>query len=67
MNVDCDLHKCKGRVETTLHHLSYLYLHQKDMELTSKNNYEVIKKEHKEVSSGEAPLSSILEKLFQKY
>ena len=37
------------------------------MELINKNEYKVIKKEDKEVSSEEEPLSPILEELFKKY
>ena len=38
-HVDCDFNKCRGRAEIAGHHHSCLYLHEEDMEVTSKNDY----------------------------
>ena len=66
-HVDCDFNKCRGRAETAVHHHSCSYLDVEDMELNTKYHYEVIKKDDKEVSSDEEPLSPIPEELFEKY
>ena len=66
-HVDCDFNKCRGRAETAGHYHSCLYLYEENMELNSEDDYEVIKKEGKEVSPDEEPLSPILEELFGKY
>jgi hypothetical protein len=66
-HVDCDFNKCRGRSETVGHHHSCPYLDEEDMELTSEDDYEVIKKEDKQESSEEDSLSPIPEELFEKY
>ena len=66
-HVDCDFNKCSGRAETTGHCHSCSYLDEEDMQLTSEDDYEIIKKEDKELSSDQEPLSPILEELFEKY
>ena len=66
-HVDCNFNKCRGRAETAGHHHSYSYLDEEDMELNTEDDYEVIKKEDKDVSSDEEPLSPIPEELFVKY
>ena len=66
-HVDYDYNKCRGRAETAEEYQSCEYLNEEDVELTSKDNYEVIKKENKEVSTNKEPQSTILEKPFQKY
>ena len=66
-HVDCDFNKCRGRAEITGHHHSCPYPDEADMEVNSEYDYKVIKKEDKEVSSDEEPLSPIREKIFKKY
>ena len=66
-HVECDFHKCRGTAETARHNHSCLYRDEEDMQLTSEDDYEVIKTEDKEVSSDEEPLSPIPEELFVKY
>ena len=44
-DVNCDFHKCRGRAETARHHHSCPYPDEEHMELTSKDDYKVIKKE----------------------
>ena len=65
--VDCDFNQYRGRPETTGHYHSCPYLDEEDIELTSKDDYKVIKKEDKEVSLAEEPLSPIAKELFKKY
>ena len=65
--VDYDFNKCRGRAEITGHHHSCPYLDKEDMEVKSEDNYEVIKKENKEVSSDEEPLSPSAGEIFEKY
>ena len=62
--VDCDFYKGRGKAETAGHHYSCPYVDEEDMELTSKDNYKVIKKMDNEVSSDEEPFSPMLEELF---
>ena len=66
-HVDCDFNKCRGRAEIAGHDRSCPYLDEEDMEVTSEDDYQVIKKEDKKMSSDEEPLSPIPEKLFEKY
>ena len=66
-HVDYDFNKCSSRAETVEHYRSCPYLDEEAMELTSEDDYEVIKKKDKEVSSDEEPLSPMPEKLFKKY
>ena len=66
-HVNCNYDKCRGRTETTGHYYSCPYPNEKDIGLTSEDNYKVIKKEDKKVSSDEEPLASIVEELFGKY
>ena len=66
-HVDNNLNKCRGRAETALHHHSCPYLNEKDMQLTTEVDYKVIKKEDKEVSSDDKPMSLIPEELFERY
>ena len=65
--VDHHLSKYRGLAETTGHYHSCPYLGEEDIEVTSQDNYEVIKKEDKAVSSDKEPLSLIAEELFEKY
>ena len=66
-HVACDFNKYRGRAKTAGHHHSCLCLDEEDVEITSEDDYKVIKKENKEVSSDEQPLSPTLEELFEKY
>ena len=43
-HVDCDFNKCRGRAEIAGHYHSCPNLDEEDMEVTSKNAYELIKK-----------------------
>ena len=63
--IDYDFNKGKWRAETAGHHYSCLYLDKEDMEFTSEDNYKVIKKEDKKLSSVEEPLSLIPVELFE--
>ena len=65
--VNCLCNKCRDRANNGKHHYSCLYVDKEDIKFSRENDYEVINKESKEVSSDEEPLSSILEKLFEKY
>ena len=58
-HVDCDFNKYRGKAETVGHHHSCLYLDEEDMELNSEDDFEVIKKEEKKVTSDKEPLSSM--------
>ena len=60
-HIACDFNKCRGRAETTRHYNSCPYLYEDDIEITSDDDYEVIKKEDKELSSDQEPLSPIPE------
>ena len=66
-HVDCDFNKCRGGAETAGHRHSWPCLDEEDRELNSEDDYKVIKKEDKEVSSHEKPLSPIPEERFKKY
>ena len=66
-HVACNLYKYRGRAESTGPFHSCPYLIEENMELTSEADYELIRKEVKELSAKEEPLSSILEELLEKY
>ena len=66
-HVDCDFNKYRGRAEIVRQHHSCPYLDKEDMVVSREDNYKVIKKEDKEVSSDEEPLSPTPEELFEKY
>ena len=66
-HVDCDFNKCRGRAEIAGYYHRCPYVKKEDMEVPSKDDYQVIKKEDKEVSSDEEPLSPVQEKVFKKY
>ena len=67
MHVCCDLNKCRGTAESARHNHSYPYLYEADMELTSEDDYNSIKKEDNEMSSDKGPLSAIRKDLFKNY
>ena len=62
-HVDFDFNRSRGRAETDRYQNSCPYVGEEDMELNSKDDYEVIKKEDKVVHSDEKPLSAIPEEL----
>ena len=66
-HVDCDFNKCRGRAGIARHYHSCPCLDKEDMEVTSEDYYEVIKKEDKEVSSNEQHLSPMPRELLEKY
>ena len=65
--MDYNFNKCRDKAENAGHYHNSLYLDEADIELTSEDNWEVIKKKDKKKSSNEDPLSSIPEELFEKY
>ena len=58
-HVDCDFNTCRGIADTDGHHHSYSHLDEEEMKLTSEDDYDIITKQGKVVSSNEALLSSI--------
>ena len=67
LHIDCDFNKCSGRAETDRYQHSCLYLVEDGMEQNREDDYQVIKKADKEVSSNEECLSPIPEEIFDKY
>ena len=65
--VKCDFNKCIWRAEIRGHHHSCPYPGEEDMEVTSKNDYKVIKKQCKKGSSNEYHLSPVPKELFVNY
>ena len=52
-HVDCDYNNCRGRAEIAGPHRSCPYLDEENMEVSREDDYQVIKKEDKEVFSDE--------------
>ena len=65
--VDYDLNTYRGRAEIARHHHSCLYLDEEDIEVIRENHSEIIKKNHKGVSSDDEPLTPITEERFDMY